>query len=147
MEKNQAWLLLDNQLCFKLYSASKAMTNAYRSFLVPLDLTYSQYLVMLVLWEKDDISVKELGEKVGLDSGTLSPLLKKLQTKKIILKSREQSDERVITIKLTKKGCDLKKEAMKIPAELLKKIGLNVKEVSELRKKLEVLVENLDQIN
>lgn len=141
---NEAWLLLENQLCFKLYSASKSMTTAYRSLLIPLDLTYPQYLVMLVLWDKDNISVKELGLSVGLDSGTLSPLLKKLQAKKIVMKSREQNDERIITLKLTKTGLDLKKEAMKIPAELMKKIGLNITEISELRKRLDVLVNNLE---
>jgi DNA-binding MarR family transcriptional regulator len=137
------WLLLDNQLCFRLYSASKAVTSAYGSILKPLDLTYPQYLMMLVLWEQDDVSVKQLGERLGLDSGTLSPMLKKMEAKKILIKNRESVDERVVTIKLTQKGLDLKKKARDVPTQLLCKIDLNVKELSELQKNLDGLLKNL----
>lgn len=145
MEKNasEKWLLLDNQLCFRLYSASKAVTMAYAPLLAPLDLTYPQYLTMIVLWESDNISVKDLGERLNLDSGTLSPLLKKLEAKKLLAKKRLAEDERVVTIKLTQKGVDLKKKALEVPAQILCKMDLKVKEAIDLQKKLDELLKNL----
>lgn len=136
-------LLLDNQICFKLYSASKALTSAYAVILKPLDLTYPQYLMMMVLWEQDDVSVKQLGEKLGLDSGTLSPMLKKMEAKKLVLKNRESIDERVVTIKLTQKGMDLKKKAKDVPTQLMCRMDLNLKEALELQKSLNNLLKKL----
>ncbi|MBC7714440.1 MAG: MarR family transcriptional regulator [Rhizobacter sp.] len=137
------WLLLDNQLCFRLYSASKALTSAYDPMLKPLDLTYPQYLAMMVLWEKDDISVGEIGERLNLDSGTLSPLLKKLEAKNILVRARSATDERMVTIKLTTKGHDLKKKVLKVPTQMICRIDLNEKEIADLSKRLDFLMSNL----
>nr|BDT27994.1 MarR family transcriptional regulator [Bacteriovorax sp. HI3] len=138
-------LLLDNQLCFKLYAASKAMTQAYAPLLAPLDLTYPQYLTMMVLWESDDLAVKELGERLSLDSGTLSPLIKKLEAKKILTKKRSEEDERVVTIKLTQKGIDLKKKALQVPQQIACQLELKEKEFFDLQKRLNQLIKNLNQ--
>lgn len=149
MEKNKVknesekWLLLDNQLCFRLYSASKAITQAYAPLLAPLDLTYPQYLTMMVLWENDNISVKEMGERLNLDSGTLSPLIKKLEAKKLLSKKRSAEDERVVTVKLSQKGIDLKKKALAVPSQILCKMDLKIKEAIELQKKLDELLKKL----
>ncbi|MBY0414921.1 MAG: MarR family transcriptional regulator [Bdellovibrionales bacterium] len=141
------WLLLDNQLCFRLYSASKTITSAYANLLKPLDLTYPQYLTMLVLWEQGEVSVKDLGERLNLDSGTLSPLLKKLEAKEIVSRIRQQSDERSVHIKLTKKGLDLKKKALGVPAQIACKMDLNMKEIIDLQKKLDSLLTNLNALS
>lgn len=150
MEKNKAskndsdkWLQLDNQLCFKLYSASKAITQAYTPILDKLNLTYPQYLTMLVLWETDGISVKELGERLNLDSGTLSPLLKKLEAKSFLERSRLEEDERVVVVHLTNKGRDLKKKAVEVPTQMFCKMDLKIKEATALQKQLEELLSNL----
>ena len=144
-EKSQQdkWLLLDNQLCFRLYSASKAVTQAYTPLLEKLNLTYPQYLSMLVLWETPSISVKDLGERLNLDSGTLSPLLKKLEVKNFVVRKRLESDERVVMVSLTTKGLDLKKKAVEVPTQMLCKMDLKLKEVQELQKKLDELLSNL----
>lgn len=144
-EKSQQdkWLLLDNQLCFRLYSASKAVTQAYTPLLEKLNLTYPQYLSMLVLWETPSISVKDLGERLNLDSGTLSPLLKKLEVKNFVVRKRLESDERVVMVTLTTKGLDLKKKAVEVPTQMLCKMDLKLKEVQELQKKLDELLSNL----
>ena len=144
-EKSQQdkWLLLDNQLCFRLYSASKAVTQAYTPLLEKLNLTYPQYLSMLVLWETPSISVKDLGERLNLDSGTLSPLLKKLEVKNFVVRKRLESDERVVMVSLTTKGLDLKKKAVEVPTQMFCKMDLKLKEVQELQKKLDELLSNL----
>lgn len=106
---------LKNQLCFPLYAAARNITNLYTPLLGPLGLTYTQYLVFLVLWEQDGISVGALGEKLMLDNGTLSPLLKKLQQAGYIERRRSEEDERVVVITLTKKGRDLQLKAKDVP--------------------------------
>lgn len=136
-------LLLDNQLCFRLYSASKSLTSAYDPLLKPLDLTYPQYLAMMVLWERDGISVSEIGERLNLDSGTLSPLLKKLESKLLLERIRSENDERMVTIELTSKGRDLKKKVQKIPTTMICKIDMNEKEINDLAKKLDDLLASL----
>src|SRR3954452_15452609 len=103
-----AWLALDRQLCFALYSASLAMTKVYKPLLAPLGLTYPQYLVMLALWEHDGQSVSALGDKLALDSGTLTPLLKRLQTQGRISRERDAQDERRVIVRLTPAGRQLK---------------------------------------
>ena len=100
-------LKLDNQLCFAVYVASKEIIKQYKPFLDPLGLTYTQYITLLALWEKSDISVKELGQRLFLDSGTLTPLLKKLEAMNLIERVRSSDDERLIIVSLTKKGLDL----------------------------------------
>src|SRR5512138_3124386 len=109
------WLRLDHQLCFALYSASLAMTKFYKPLLDPLGLTYPQYLVMLVLWEADGVTVSQLGERLSLDSGTLTPLLKRLQAQGLVQRLRDASDERRVLLQLTARGRALKAKALTIP--------------------------------
>lgn len=137
MESN---LKLDNQLCFKIYSAEKKMMKLYRAYLDELGITYSQYLVLLVLWERDAISVKELGEKLILDSGTLTPMLKRMETNQLITRSRSKKDERSVVISLTAKGKALNKEVECIPNKFLEKISLNTDELKALSELLTKLV-------
>ena len=112
-------LNLENQICFSLYSAANAMIRAYRPLLAALDLTYPQYLAMLVLWEHDGISVKVLGEKLHLDSGTLTPLLKRLEGKGLVIRARSIEDERMRVLNLTERGVRLNAQAQAIP-EMMK---------------------------
>ena len=119
-------LKLDNQLCFAVYVASKEIIKQYKPFLDPLGLTYTQYITLLALWEKSDISVKELGQRLFLDSGTLTPLLKKLEAMNLIERVRSSDDERLIIVSLTKKGLDLKKEVIDIPDKIICSTNLNI---------------------
>jgi DNA-binding MarR family transcriptional regulator len=109
---------LDEQLCFALYSTSLAMTKAYKPILDRLGLTYPQYLTMLVLWETDDVSVKDIAARLNLDSATVTPLLKRLETQGYIERARGVEDERVVFIRLTKAGAALKRSAREVPAEI-----------------------------
>ncbi len=111
-------LKLDNQLCFPLYATARSVVNLYTPFLKPLGLTYTQYLVFLVLWEQDGISVGELCSKLYLDSGTITPLLKKMEEKGYIERRRSHEDERVVSVYLTAKGHDLRNEAKNIPTNV-----------------------------
>ncbi|GAB3277271.1 MarR family winged helix-turn-helix transcriptional regulator [Parasphingorhabdus pacifica] len=139
------YLSLDRQLCFALYSASRAFTNLYRPLLDELGLTYPQYLVMLVLWEREAVSVKQLGSLLRLDSGTLSPLLKRLQTGELITRRRNAEDERSVEVALTDSGRELRERAREIPRRMLAATGLtSVEEVDELRTALERITANLD---
>jgi DNA-binding MarR family transcriptional regulator len=113
--KGEDALKLENQLCFPLYAAARKVTGAYTHFLKPLGITYTQYIVLMVLWEKDDITVSELGKKLYLDSGTLTPLLKKMEKEGFLTRKRSAEDERRVEIKLTRKGRDLKKKAIDVP--------------------------------
>jgi len=126
-------LALENQVCFALYSATNSMVRAYRPFLETLNLTYPQYLVMLVLWSNNGINVKNLGEKLHLDSGTLTPLLKRLETKGIIVRKRNKIDERSRDMFLTKAGQALKQQAAKIPEKVFCKTGLSKEQASALK--------------
>lgn len=119
-------LRIDDQLCFALYSASRAMTRAYGPLLEPLGLTYPQYITMLVLWEQDDLSVTEIGERLALDSGTLTPLLKRLEQEGFVRRERSEADERVVRVQLTAKGKALHKKALTVPAELACRAGFDV---------------------
>ena len=141
MSKNQ--LCLDEQLCFPIYAASNLIVKAYRPFLTPLGLTYPQYLVMLVLWEKECVSVGDLGQILHLDSGTLTPLLKRMETSGLINRSRDPNDERRVLISLKDKGRDLSAEAEKIPKELTKNIEFD--NLNQLRDELKVLVNILSE--
>lgn len=141
MSKNQ--LCLDEQLCFPIYAASNLIVKAYRPFLTPLGLTYPQYLVMLVLWEKECISVGDLGQILHLDSGTLTPLLKRMETSGLINRSRDPNDERRVLISLKDKGRDLSAEAEKIPKELTKNIEFD--NLNQLRDELKALVNLLSE--
>lgn len=135
-------LKLDNQLCFALYACSKEVTKAYKPLLDKLGLTYTQYITLLVLWEQDNLTVKELGEKLHLDSGTLTPLLKKLEQMKLLQRIRDKKDERNVYVSLTKLGIDLKLKAVEIPSSMLCSTGLSIDEAAELREKLKSLLNN-----
>jgi MarR family transcriptional regulator, organic hydroperoxide resistance regulator len=115
-DAQNAALRLDNQLCFAMYSASLAMTKLYKPLLETLDLTYPQYLAMLALWEQDGVSVSALGERLFLDSGTLTPLLKRMEEKGLLRRQRSAQDERRVEVFLTLQGTDLKSQAARIPA-------------------------------
>ncbi len=109
---------LENQLCFPLYAVSKEITRRYKPFLDPLDLTYTQYLVMMVLWEERKITAHELGKKLHLDSGTLTPVLKKLESKGYLTRERGNKDERTLILTLTDEGLALREEAVKVPLQM-----------------------------
>src|SRR3954451_22107151 len=136
-------LLLDNQLCFALYSASLAMTKLYKPLLDELGLTYPQYLVMLALWERDGLMVSELGERLFLDSGTLSPLLKRLEAAGLVARIRAVEDERRVHITLTTAGRKLKTKAQKIPGCVLSASQCSIGELMELKQQLRSLRERL----
>ncbi len=132
-------LLLDHQLCFALYSASLAMTKAYKPLLDPLGLTYPQYLVLLALWEQDGPSVSALGERVALDSGTLTPLLKRLEAAGWIVRQRDADDERRVQVLLTAAGRRLRHRAAAIPHCMLERSGCSVGELSTLTRQVRAL--------
>lgn len=121
---DDAFQQLDSQLCFPLYAAARAMTQAYQPLLAPFGLTYPQYLVLLVLWETDGASVGQIGERLHLDSGTLTPLLKRLEGAELVRRARSSEDERVVRIWLTPKGQGLKAEMAHIPRTLLSAIPI-----------------------
>ena len=129
---NYDCLKLENQICFPLYAASKEIVRRYKPFLDKLNLTYTQYITMMVMWEYEKLNVKEIGEKLFLDSGTLTPLLKQLETKGYVTRTRNNLDERNLIISITKKGIELKKEAVKIPSEIVKCVKLNPDEAKNL---------------
>lgn len=134
-------LKLSNQLCFPLYASGKEITRKYKPFLDKLGITYTQYIVLMVLWEKDHVSVKEIGEKLYLDSGTLTPLLNKLLEKGYISKKTLPRDNRELIISLTNKGLELKKEAYEIPPQIAKEVKLSEEEAKELYRLLYKVLE------
>lgn len=136
-------LLLDNQVCFALYSASLAMTKLYKPFLDELGLTYPQYLAMLALWEEDGPSVSRLGERLRLDSGTLTPLLKRLETAGLVARIRAVDDERRVHITLTPAGRRLRSRAARIPSCVLDASQCSLAEVTQLTRQLQSLRDRL----
>jgi MarR family transcriptional regulator, organic hydroperoxide resistance regulator len=138
-----AWLALDHQLCFALYSASLAMTKLYKPLLEPLDLAYLQYLVMLVLWEGDGVTVSALGERLALDSGTLTPLLKRLEAAGLVQRLRDAADERRVLLQLTAAGRALKARATAVPPAIASASGCSLSELSELTSRLQALRQQL----
>ena len=136
-------LKIDNQICFALYACSKEMIKQYKPLLEPLGITYTQYIVLLVLWERDNITVKELGEPLHLDSGTLTPLLKKLEVQGLIERLRSLGDERNVYIKLTKQGINLKEEALKIPEKMFCSTGMSLDEAISIHEQLKSLLKKL----
>jgi len=141
------YLKLENQACFPVYALSRVLTAHYKPILEGIDLTYPQYLVMLLLWEHQQLSVKEIGEKLLLDSGTLTPLLKKLETKQLISRTRSTADERVVMIRLSKNGATLKKKAVSIPESFKCSLGLSNEEMRSLRDTITVILERTRQIH
>lgn len=136
-------LLLSNQLCFPLYAASKEVVRRYTPMLKDLDLTYTQYIAMMVMWEEETITVKELGERLFLDSGTLTPLLKKMEAKGLIERERSDKDERKVVVTITQEGRDLRTTAMNVPPEMGRCVGLDTEDAVQLHKLLEKVIENV----
>jgi len=132
-------LKLDHQLCFALYSASLAMTKLYKPLLDPLNLTYPQYLVMLVLWEGDGVTVSELGQRLQLDSGTLTPLLKRIEANGFIQRQRDSADERRVIVSLTPPGRALKNRAAKVPVNVACAAGCSLDDLAALTRRLKSL--------
>jgi DNA-binding MarR family transcriptional regulator len=141
--KTDVMLQLDNQLCFALYSTSLAMTKLYKPLLDELGLTYPQYLAMLVLWEQDGLMVSEVGERLYLDSGTLTPLLKRLEASGLIARIRDVEDERRVHITLTAGGRKLKNRAAKIPGCILEASQCSIPELTALTRQMQTLRERL----
>ena len=138
-------LQLDNQLCFGLYAASHLMTKAYRPFLKDIGLTYPQFLVLLVLWEKKSQTVSALGDALLLDSGTLSPLLKRLESAGFVQKTRRQDDERQVIVTLTARGEDLRAGAAEARRQVVRLLGMTDVQISMMRRDMGLLMEVLDQ--
>lgn len=137
------FLKLDNQLCFPLYALSRQITGLYRPLLEAVGLTYPQYLVMMLLWEDNSMTVKAIGEALLLDSGTLTPLLKRLEKQGLVSRKRGEQDERSVIITLTSTGQQLRKKAEKIPAALGEKLPLAEDESCLLIKQLHTILKNL----
>lgn len=140
-----ALLKLDQQLCFSLYSAQLAMTKVYRTLLADLGLTYPQYLVMLVLWEGDGLTVSQIGERLFLDSATLTPLLKRLEAAGLLARKRATEDERQVVVSLTSEGRSLRRKADKVPPAIFCATGCELDELVALKAQLESLRKKLSQ--
>ncbi|WP_404456693.1 MarR family winged helix-turn-helix transcriptional regulator [Oceanobacillus kapialis] len=136
-------LKLDNQLCFPLYAATREMTKRYRPLLEELNVTYPQYLVLLVLWETDRISVKALGERLFLDSGTLTPMLKRMEEHGFLQRTRSKEDERVVEVVLTEQGKQAEEQAAQIPLKFIEQTNLNEDEAIQLKQILSKMLEQL----
>lgn len=142
-------LALDNQLCFALYAVNRAITSRYRPLLAELDLTYPQYLVMLVLWESDEVGTKPrvsaIGERLRLDSGTLTPLLRRLEQRGLLSRQRSREDERVVTLALTEEGRSMRERATDVPVRLLCELGVGPEDAVRLRGELRDLLSHLER--
>jgi len=144
MDKNEHNLQLEEHLCFSLYACSRAILRIYRPFLDELQLTYPQYLVLVTLWKKQQSTVKELGNLLDLDSGTLTPLLKRMEASGFIKRQRDTADERIVNIHITPKGMSLKEKAACIPQSLLTASGMKEEELGQLNA---TIIRLLNQVN
>jgi MarR family transcriptional regulator, organic hydroperoxide resistance regulator len=144
MTKDDA-LKLENQLCFSIYAASRAITKIYRPLLDKLGITYPQYLVMLVLWAERSISLKDLGNKLYLDSGTLTPLLKRLESMELVKRERSAEDERVLYVSATEKGISMKEQAFEIPECILKALNIDIGKLINLKENVDDLLSHIVQ--
>ncbi|MEN1759926.1 MarR family transcriptional regulator [Anoxynatronum sibiricum] len=140
---NHDFLKLDKQLCFPLYACSRQVIRLYKPVLDPLGLTYTQYITLMALWETDHISVKQLGERLFLDSGTLTPLLKKMENQGLVRRERSQEDERVVVIHLTKEGKSMKEKAAEVPQQIVSCVNLNQEDAIQLHRMLHLLLKDL----
>ncbi|WP_304132565.1 MarR family winged helix-turn-helix transcriptional regulator [Mesonia mobilis] len=138
-------LKLENQLCHRFYTLSNAFTRAYRPLLKALDITYPQYLVLMVLWEKDEVNLSTIAEKLQLQSNTLTPLLKRLQQRELLERKRSETDERNIVITLTEKGKALKDQACDVPAMLAEQLPLEEEEAKELYRLLYKMIGKMSE--
>ncbi|MHC1746853.1 MAG: MarR family winged helix-turn-helix transcriptional regulator [Cellulosilyticaceae bacterium] len=136
-------LKLENQLCFTLYAASREVIKQYKPFLDKYHLTYTQYIAMLVIWEEEKVSVKQMGQKLHLDSGTLTPVLKKLEAMGLIIKYRDKQDDRVVIVEITQKASALKEEIIEVPEQIRCKFGTDVDELIKLKVSLENILTKL----
>lgn len=143
MDQDCQNLKLENQLCFLIYSTNLALNQLYRKLLTPLGITYPQYLVMLVLWEKDEITVSEIGNKLFLESSTLTPILKKLEAIQLVNRTRSKEDERQVIITLSEKGKELKQQAINIPAHILEASSCDMTTLLGLKDQLTQLRTNI----
>ena len=136
-------LKLENQLCFPLYACSKEIQRMYRPFLDPLNLTYTQYITMMVLWEHEEINVTDLGSYLYLDSATLTPVLKKLESYGYVERQRDQNDQRIVIITLTKRGRELKNKAVKVPESMTRCLPFDAEDAKQLYILLNKLLSNI----
>ncbi|MGD6804512.1 MarR family transcriptional regulator [Rossellomorea vietnamensis] len=143
MENEFEQLKLENQICFLLYAASREMTKQYKPILEDLDVTYPQYLVLLLLWEHESLTVKGMGEKLFLDSGTLTPMLKRMEEQGLLVRERSDEDQRSVSVKLTSEGQNLKGKAADIPGRILSLAGSTEEENKVLKSSLLRLLNNL----
>lgn len=144
-DKNYETLKLQNQLCFPLYAASREVIKQYRPHLDALDLTYTQYIAMMVFWEEQKLSVKELGKKLLLDSGTLTPVLKSLEAKGYVVRSRSKADERVLDVEITESGKALRERAVSVPEKVAGCVKLDTQEAMELYRLLYKVLDALKE--
>lgn len=135
---------LDNQVCFSLYAASREIIKLYKPLLDKFNLTYTQYIAMLVLWEDEKSTVKEIGKRLHLDSGTLTPLLKKIESMGLIARYRDVNDDRVVIVELTEKGRLLKDEVTEVPREMMCKVNMPLENAIALKKYLDELLKSLE---
>jgi len=138
-------LHLQNQLCFPLYALSRQMTALYRPYLEKLDLTYPQYLVMLLLWEHEKLSIKKIGCELWLDSGTLTPLLKRMEDTGLVRRDRCKEDERIVYVQLTKEGKLLQKKAVGIPDNIFSELSISNAQLKSLKKELSTILGKLEK--
>ena len=143
MGKQDDIVPLEQQLCFSVYSAAHAFTAAYKPLLEPFGLTYPQYLVLLALWQKDGVSVKEIGAKLHLDSGTLTPLLKRLQASGYVRRGRDPADERLLRVELTEEGQQLRWKVAKVRKSLVCSLGLTEEPIQALREEIDAVTDAL----
>jgi DNA-binding MarR family transcriptional regulator len=143
---NGSALKLDNQLCFAVYACAREITKLYHPLLRELGLTYTQYITMLALWEEDRVTVKQLGQRLYLDSGTLTPLLKKLEQLGLLTRSRDKQDERSVIIALSEQGIRLQERALEIPEKLLCRVGVTPEEVAALKEQITGIMNKVQQI-
>lgn len=135
---------LDNQVCFSLYAASREIIKLYKPFLDKHNLTYTQYVAMLVLWEDEKSTVKDIGKRLHLDSGTLTPLLKKIESMGLIKRYRDVNDDRVVIVELTEKGRALKEDVLDVPYEMACKVNMPKEELIELKMRLDSLLKIIE---
>ncbi|RAS71560.1 MarR family winged helix-turn-helix transcriptional regulator [Priestia endophytica] len=143
MSNNENYMKFEDHLCFTLYAGSRTILRLYRPHLEKLNLTYPQYLVLLVLWEKKQSTVKEIGKLLDLDSGTLTPMLKRMEAANLVERRRDEKDERIVTVKLTEKGSSLQEKARCIPQALIELAGMTEEEIKTLNKAIKKLIQTV----
>ncbi|MEG0132824.1 MAG: MarR family transcriptional regulator [Clostridium sp.] len=141
--KNYDCIKLENQLCFSLYAASREVIKLYKPILETHNLTYTQYVAMIVLWEEERMTIKEIGQRLHLDSGTLTPLLKKLECRGLITRHRDVNDDRVVIVELTRIGLGLKSDILDVPKDVFCKLNISKEKVEELKYRLDDLLQSL----